>query len=86
MFCCSLEKKSCIAFVQTHFVTSTLVSSNITLSSSSQTVEVCFSFSSQSVVLGEWGEYTYSASIVIGCFAALLVILVAICFICGIAN
>jgi len=38
------------------------------------------------VVFGSWGEYTYSASIVLGCFAALLVLLVAVCFICGIAN
>ena len=56
---------------------------NITLSLSSQSIT---NKPFHAVVLGEWGEYTYSASIVLGCFAALLVILVAICFICGIAN
>lgn len=38
------------------------------------------------VVLGEWGEFTYSASIVFGCFIGVLILFVLTCFVCGLAN
>lgn len=37
-------------------------------------------------ILGDWGEFTYSHTIVLGCFAGLLILFIITCIICGIAH